>query len=287
MTISSFFFTHYLSFYFTAESATKKEPKTVTKSVPVNSSQKRKLESPTVGKYSHLFSFHLPRYLILLCFSVSKKIAKEPPKKALPSVLNNDNIEECEDLGYVVIDTAKKTSLTQKLEKLKTVSVHKKEEKSAPQLEDMFNMSEDDDDDDDNVEVIINDPIVTPFGGYKRYPAPEKYDVPFAKSNPKLANSQLDSKRTVFKRLGEDISQHSVTSTTAFEDEDQTVSKKIQRCCQTIARECKIDDAVGSSVPNDFENNSLLVLKIRYFIFQNQFYKFFPGASIEAGKLVF
>lgn len=117
----------------------------------------------------------------MIFYLVSKKIAVEKPKKTIQSVLNNDNIEECEDLGYVMIDTSKKNSLAQKLtgveKQLKTAAV-KKDEKLTRTLEDIFNMSEDDDDDDDNVEVIINDPIVTPFAGYKRYPS---NDASFAK----------------------------------------------------------------------------------------------------------
>lgn len=124
--------------------------------------------------------------LILLIDVASKKITKEPPKKIPHPILNSDNIEECEDLGYVMIDTSKKASISQKLsnveKQLKTAAVNKKEEKIVNRLEDIFNMSEDDDEDDDNVEVIINDPILTPFGGYKRYPMQEKYDIPYTKS---------------------------------------------------------------------------------------------------------
>lgn len=191
-----------------SEPVAKKDSKPAAKTAPLNSSQKRKLEPSSVA---------------------NKKVAVEKPKKTIQSVLNNENIEECEDLGYVMIDTSKKTSLAQKLtgveKQLKTTAV-KKDEKLTRRVEDIFNMSEDDDDDDDNVEVIINDPIVTPFVGYKRYPT---NDTSFAKfkENSKSANLQTDpSKRTVFKRLGEDISQHSVTSTTAFEDEEQAITLK-------------------------------------------------------------
>lgn len=40
----------------------------------------------------------------------------------------------------------------------------------------------------------------------------------------KISNLLADTnKRAVFKRLGEDVSQYSVSSTTAFEDDDQSL----------------------------------------------------------------
>ncbi len=100
--------------------------------------------------------------------------------------MNSDNIEECEDLGYVMIDSEKKALLfNQKLagsveKQLKTLAIEKKPEKLIPEIENRVSnhMSEDeDDDDDDHVEVIIDDPIVTPFNGYKKYYMPEKYET--------------------------------------------------------------------------------------------------------------
>lgn len=106
----------------------------------------------------------------------------EPPKKPkLP--VNDDNIEECEDLGYVMIDPTKKALLfNQKMPvsmetQLKNLNVEKPEKTDIDP--DLFNMSEDDDDDDDNVEVIINDPIVTPFSGYKKFPLQDSNYVRF------------------------------------------------------------------------------------------------------------
>lgn len=98
--------------------------------------------------------------------------------------LNNDNIEECEDLGYVVIDSSKKSfifnqKLTDSVEKqLKTIAMEKKPEVPSrdDRVAELPNVSEDedDDDDDDNIEVIIDEP--TPYNGYRKYHSLEKYE---------------------------------------------------------------------------------------------------------------
>ncbi|XKL66160.1 hypothetical protein PGB90_009580 [Kerria lacca] len=197
------------------------------KPTPVRISEKRKLETSSVQ---------------------SKKKVVESKKVIHPNTdLNNENIEECEDLGYVMIDSTKKASffnqkISSNVEKqLKTVSAEKKPEKLVHGIESdfVYKMSEDDDDDDDHVEVIINEPIVTPFNNHKKFLIQDKYEtVAFPIS--KAINMPVDvNKRAVFKRLGDDISQPSVSSTTAFDEDEQNafVTKKFKEDIAKISQE--------------------------------------------------
>lgn len=171
-----------------------------------------------------------------------------------------------------MLDSSKKSILfNQKVpgnveKQLKALTVEKKPEKPSnvverPGFRDMSD-DDDDDDDDDHVEVIIDDPI--PFGSYKKYRPQDKYDSFISKYSgmliiivffygsfsviknllfveaSKLTNLQADAnKRAVFKRLGEDVSQYSVSSTTAFEDDDQNLfsSKKTKEDAAKLSAE--------------------------------------------------
>ncbi|KAK7601153.1 hypothetical protein V9T40_008594 [Parthenolecanium corni] len=181
-----------------------------------------------------------------------KKRQTEPSRKILEacSDLNTDNIEECEDMGYVMLDSSKKSIIfNQKVpgnveKQLKAMTVEKKVEKPASIVDRAVyrDMSEDDDDDDDDdhVEVIIDDPI--PFGAYKKFRPHDKFDSLISKfsDTSKATNVPADTiKRAVFKRLGEDVSQYSVSSTTAFEDDDQSLfaSKKTKEETAKVGQE--------------------------------------------------
>lgn len=128
----------------------------------------------------------------------AKKRQTEPSRKILEacSDLNTDNIEECEDLGYVMLDSSKKSILfNQKVpgnveKQLKAMTVEKKPEKPVsvverPAYRDMSD-DDDDDDDDDHVEVIIDDPI--PFGAYKKFRPHDKYDSLISKFSGMFTN---------------------------------------------------------------------------------------------------
>lgn len=120
-------------------------------------------------------SFCLLNVCLRLCVTAAtKKTVIEAPSLKTKVLLNDDNIEECEDLGYVMLSATKKALLDQVLPKsvesqLKTLRIEKPNQMHLFDP-DLFQMSEDeDDDDDDNVEVIINDPFVNTYDRFKKF----------------------------------------------------------------------------------------------------------------------
>ncbi len=77
------------------------------------------------------------------------------------------------------------------------------------------------------------------------------------------------SKRAVFKRLGDDVSQYSVTSTTAFEDDDHSNSaKKLKEDTAKLSQE-KVQNVTLNSFHRQFARTvALNVIRLQNSVFQ-------------------